>query len=233
MFILKNLNKICKKYEQDLWGTLRLNQTASIPKVAGNLLEKVNARFNRKRTRSLRIDIPRSIIKRKRRSLYGEILDTRKKICYYYGGLTKTEYRKLNVIADLKGGDFSENMLTLLEFRLCTLVHRMNFCNTILESIHLVLSGCVLVNKKVIKRPSYNVQVGDIVELHNLYKENRFNNLVHNLKCDKLLAISPGYLEINYTILSGIPVRKPNFNEVPYTFKFERDFFTSEFRGKY
>lgn len=232
MFILKKLNKICKKYDEDLWGLLRL-KTKQSNRITESFLKKINDRSNRSTSNSLRIDVPRLVSKRRRRSLYGEILDTRKKICYFYGGLTKTEYRNLNKVASNSYGDFSLIMLRLLELRLATVVYRMNFGKTILESIHLVLGGYILVNKEVIKLPSFTLKKGDVVELHDSKKESRHNEIISNLSKDNVLLLFPAYLEVDFLTMVGIVLRDPKPLEVPFTFRFDINFFSSEFKGKF
>lgn len=234
MFLLKSLNKVCRKYDQDLWGLLRAKRTR-INRLGVSFLDRYMSRGEKRShlAKSLRVDIPRISGRRRRRSVYGDILDTRKKLCYYYGGLTKFEYRQLNKLASNKVGDFSANMLSLLELRLATVVYRMNFASTILESIDLILSGYILVNKEVVKSPSKRVYVGDIVEVHYLKKKLKYDKVVYSLLTDQLLVLVPKHLEVNYLIMCGTVIREPLFSDIHFPFKVQSDFFLFEYKGKF
>lgn len=219
---------MCRHYQTDLWGHVFF---------AGKItrLLRIFLRYRKeKRTwyppLGLRLDIPRRLRRRKRQSLYGKRLDTRKKLCFFYGGLRKSSYRKIN---RLSNKNFIElGTVALLELRLASVVYRAHFALTILESIQFIQRGLVMVNKKVIKRPAYIVKKGDVIEMLPFFKKNCFTRLHHSFVEGNLLVVEYPYLEINYSVCSAFIVRIPKAGEVPIPFKVTDGFTLSEYKGK-
>lgn len=230
MFRLNKLDKLCRRYDSDLWNQCFLLGKAT--RLALFLGRKRIARRTSPRVNPslLRIDVEKKVQPRRRLSAFGKLLETRKKLCFFYGGLSKRKYRSLNYKASYMKGNYNYNMLLLLESLLCSIVYRMNFAGSILESLTLVLSGGVMVNKKIIKDPYYVVEICDVIEVTPDRKERTFNFLVNQLRSRNVLV--PKYCEINYSILCGSLVRVPRIKEVPFGFRFGSQFFFSEFTGK-
>ena len=127
MFRLKSINRVCKKYNVDLWHSILFSTKLTNLNLllVQNKYKKKNRYQNK--SASLRIDTVKHTSSRKRLSAYGQFLEIRKKICYIQGGMNKRTYRHLNHLALRMKGDFSENMLYLLESRLAMLVYRLGF----------------------------------------------------------------------------------------------------------
>jgi ribosomal protein S4 len=234
MFRLKSLNNVCFRYEVDLWKSAMFTPR----------LTRLNLMFVRKRldsleqqslksSASLRIDVLKPMSQRRRLSAYGQFMETRKKICYIQGGLSKRSYRKLNKSALRMGGDFSRNMLYLLECRLCMTVYRLGFAKNIFESIQLIYAGLIIVNKKVICSPDHSVPLGEVVELNFPVKEKKHKELCDFIAEGKRMLLQVAYCEVNFPIMGGIVFRAPFFSEVPFFFSFNPGFFYSEYAGKY
>ena len=228
MFILKNKNLVCRHYQSDLWGHVLLNQKLT-------RLLRLFLRYRReKRTwypnLGLRLDVPRRLKRYKRQSIFGKRLETRKKICFFYGGLRKTSYRKLNRISNTP--NFPYSTLCLLELRLSSLVYRANFADTILESIQFVQRGLISVNKKIIKRPSFITQKGDIVELVPFAKKDFVQKFLTKLSRRHILVGQYPYLEINYHIGALYIKEIPKPGEVPLSFKVSSGFTVPEYKEK-
>jgi small subunit ribosomal protein S4 len=228
MFVLKNKNIVCRHYQLDLWGHVLLSKKK-------NRLLRVFLRYRREKrvwypNLGLRLDIPRRLKRYRRQKLFGKRLDIRKKLCLFYGGLRKTYYRKLNKISDIS--TFPYGTLSLLELRLSSLVFRAHFAGTILESIQFVQRGWVMVNKKVIKRPSFIVKKGDIVELIPFKKSDGYYQFLEKCSSKHLLVCQYPYLEINYRVGSVYIINVPKAGEVPLSFKVPSGFTLSEYRGK-
>ena len=62
-------------------------------------------------------------------------------------------------------GVTGDNLLILLENRIDNVVFRLGFARTRNEARQVVLHGHVLVNGKKVNIPSYEVKVGDVVEI--------------------------------------------------------------------
>ena len=81
-----------------------------------------------------------------------------------YGVLEKP-FRNYYKKADKMKGMTGENLMTLLESRLDSVVFRMGFARTRREARQVVDHKHVLVNGKCINIPSYLVKAGDVVEI--------------------------------------------------------------------
>ena len=207
MFRLQKLDKIGRKYELDLWNEVHFRKKLSKLSLLfiRNRLSRMN--FYKSRATAFDIGITHNVKRRRRLSAYGKTLETRKKLCYYYGGLSKRKYRSYNWKAKKMPGSFSLNMLYLLESQLCIMAYRFHFCKTVLEGIHLVLSGNVFVNKKVVLNPQYHVLPGDIIEISGPLRELKFTELNSSVKNRPFFLLK--HLEVNFGIFCGSLIRVP------------------------
>lgn len=228
MFRLQKLNKVCRKYELNFWGNISKDS-----KAYGHLLALYRDKSKKVSTNSfLQMDTAASLSKKQRLSSFGEILSFRKKVCQFYGGLSKKKFRAMNRLAFKMQGNYALNMLTLLELKLSTVVFRMNFATSILESLSMIHSGMILVNKAVVTYPHYVVSLGDIIEVVDHEKGYRNSRYLKSLNFG-VAQPQLVYHEINYNIMAGIVISKPHFNEVPFYFNIDLDNFFSEYFGRY
>ncbi len=100
----------------------------------------------------------------KKVSEYGTQLREKQKAKFIYGVLEKP-FRNYYKKADKMKGMTGENLMTLLESRLDSVVFRMGFARTRREARQVVDHKHVLVNGKCINIPSYLVKAGDVVEI--------------------------------------------------------------------
>ena len=100
----------------------------------------------------------------KKVSEYGLQLREKQKAKFIYGVLEKP-FRNYYKKADKMKGMTGENLMTLLESRLDSVVFRMGFARTRREARQVVDHKHVLVNGKCINIPSYLVKAGDVVEI--------------------------------------------------------------------
>jgi small subunit ribosomal protein S4 len=96
--------------------------------------------------------------------LYGTQLREKQKVRRIYGILEK-QFRGYFEKADRMKGVTGENLLALLEKRLDNIVYRLGFASSRSEARILVRHGHFKVNGKKVNIPSYQVKVGDTVEL--------------------------------------------------------------------
>lgn len=95
-------------------------------------------------------------------SEYGVQLREKQKLRRIYGVLEK-QFRKTFAIADRKKGVTGEYLLSLLERRLDSVIHRFGFAGSKAAARQLVLHGHFTVNGKKVNIPSYLVKKGDII----------------------------------------------------------------------
>ncbi|WP_343192524.1 30S ribosomal protein S4 [Buchnera aphidicola (Taiwanaphis decaspermi)] len=100
-----------------------------------------------------------------RLSDYGSQLREKQKVRRLYGILEK-QFRNYYKKAAKSKGNTGENLLQILEQRLDNVVYRMGIGSTRLESRQLVNHKSILVNKKIVNIPSYQLSPGDIISVH-------------------------------------------------------------------
>jgi small subunit ribosomal protein S4 len=102
--------------------------------------------------------------RRGRLSDYGLQLREKQKLRRMYGILERQFRNYYKKAAQMKGST-GENLLKILETRLDNTVYRMGFAATRAEARQLVSHRAILVNKKIVDVPSYQVTAGDTIEV--------------------------------------------------------------------
>lgn len=97
-------------------------------------------------------------------SEYGLQLREKQKAKFIYGVLEKP-FRNYYKRADRMKGQTGENLMVLLESRLDNIIFRLSFARTRREARQVVLHKFVTVNGKTVNIPSYQVKVGDTIEI--------------------------------------------------------------------
>ena len=100
--------------------------------------------------------------RRMRVSEYGQQLREKQKVKRIYGLLEK-QFRAYFVEAARRKGNTGENLLSLLENRLDSVVFRLGFGGSRAEARQVLRHGHVTVNGKRVNIPSYQVRTGDVV----------------------------------------------------------------------
>ena len=114
----------------------------------------------------------------KKMSEYGLQLREKQKAKFIYGVLEKP-FRNYYEKADRMKGMTGENLMTLLESRLDSIIFRMGFARTRREARQIVGHKHVLVNGKCINIPSYLVKAGDVIEIREKSKSlQRYKDIV-------------------------------------------------------
>jgi small subunit ribosomal protein S4 len=101
---------------------------------------------------------------RRKVSNYGQQLKEKQKVKYIYGILEK-QLRKLYTVASKNPTATGAALLSLLERRLDNVVFRMGLAPTRAAARQLVSHNHVQVNGKKMNVPSYQVKVGDVINL--------------------------------------------------------------------
>lgn len=131
----------------------------------------------------------------------------------YYNMLEKqfsNTFRK----AQRMHGNTSLNFLRLLELRLATIVWRLGYARTIFQARQLVNHCHVLVNGAVVNIPSFQLKVGDVVEVRdrqasrNIAKANHFEG-----------AAVPAYIEADVQNFRGKIIALPEREDFPKFFQ--------------
>jgi len=91
-------------------------------------------------------------------------LREKQKVKRIYGVLEK-QFRKYYTNAEKKKGITGTNLLILLECRLDNIVYRMGFASSRNQARQLIKHNHFLVNKRKVNIPSFQVKVGDVIEI--------------------------------------------------------------------
>jgi small subunit ribosomal protein S4 len=102
--------------------------------------------------------------RRIKHSDYGQQLREKQKVKRIYG-LLENQFRLYFKRADKMKGVTGYNLLLMLERRLDNIVYRMGFTNSRNQGRQLVRNGHFLVNGKRVDIPSYQVALGDVIEV--------------------------------------------------------------------
>ena len=101
---------------------------------------------------------------RKKLSEYGMQLREKQKAKRIYGVL-EGQFRKYYDIANRTPGVTGENLVRLLEMRLDNVVYRMGYGRSRTEARQVVRHNLITVNGRRVNIPSYQVKVGDVVQV--------------------------------------------------------------------
>jgi ribosomal protein S4 len=107
----------------------------------------------------------------------------------------------------------------IIEMRLDMVLLRSNLVKTLHQARWCIVCGFVLVNGTFVKTLSYELNVGDLVQL-NFKEQDLFKTTVFSLPSD--------YLEVNYNILSVVVVGRPSEKEEKSLSKLYNFFLGSE-----
>jgi small subunit ribosomal protein S4 len=148
---------------------------------------------------------------------YGLQLRAKQKLKGYYGSITEKSFKRLYTEATRMKGDTGERLIGLLESRLDAIVYRAKFVPTVFAARQFVSHGHVLVNGKRVTIPSYQVKVGDKVEL-----KERSRQLGIVLEANQLAERDiPDYVEVDHSRQSVVYTRIPALADVPYPVQME------------
>jgi small subunit ribosomal protein S4 len=108
--------------------------------------------------------------RRGRLSDYGLQLREKQKLRRMYGILER-QFRNYYKKASKMKGSTGENLLRILEARLDNTVYRMGFATTRAEARQIVGHRAIMVNKKIVNIPSFQLSAGDTIEVREKAKK--------------------------------------------------------------
>jgi small subunit ribosomal protein S4 len=148
----------------------------------------------------------------KKLSDYGTQLQAKQKLKGYYGNITERQFRKYYTEASRRQGDTGENMVGLLECRLDAVVYRAKFVPTPFAARQIVSHGHVKVNGKRVTVASYQIKVGDTIEL-----SQKARDMALVLEASKSAERDvPDYVEADHNKMTAKFLRTPKLADVPY-----------------
>ena len=147
----------------------------------------------------------------KKVSEYGLQLKEKQKAKFIYGVLEKP-FRNLFAKAErMKNGTAGENLMSLLELRLDNVLFRLGIGRTRTEARQIVDHRHVLVNGKIVNIPSYEVKVGDVIEIKEKAKSaQRYKDILEVTGGRSV----PAWLEADHENLCGKVVAVPTREQI-------------------
>jgi small subunit ribosomal protein S4 len=148
---------------------------------------------------------------------YGLQLRAKQKLKGYYASITEKSFRKLYDEAARRKGDTGENLIGLLESRLDAIIYRAKFVATPFAARQFVSHGHITVNGQRVNIPSYQVKVGDKIEVRERSKQ-----LTVLIEATQLAERDvPDYVEVDHHKMTATYARVPALSDVPYPVQME------------
>jgi len=148
---------------------------------------------------------------------FGIQLRAKQKLKGYYASISEKQFRGLYDEAVRLKGDSGAHLIGLLERRLDAVVYRAKFVPTVFAARQFVNHGHVKVNGRRVNIPSYQLKVGDVVEVKEKSKQ-----LALVLEAISLAERDvPDYIEADHGKMTAKFARIPGLNEVPYPVQME------------
>jgi len=147
---------------------------------------------------------------RRKVSEYAVGLNEKQKLRYIYG-LLERQFRRVFEIAKRERGVTGERFLQLLETRLDSVIYSLGFAKSRAAARQIVNHGHVRVNGHKVDIASYNVQVGDEIEIRNSPTSRQI--ATRNLEENRARNV-PGWLALNAEQFKAVVNRLPNRDEM-------------------
>ena len=145
-------------------------------------------------------------------SEYGMQLREKQK-CRRAYGLLETQFYKTYERATNMKGITGDNLLSLLERRLDSVVYRLGFANTRRQARQLVNHGHFTVNGNRVNIPSYLIKTGDVVAVSEKAASNAF---FKKLKEDDAFVAAPKWLDRDKNTLQGKVIAMPTKADIDF-----------------
>src|SRR6202045_4233492 len=148
---------------------------------------------------------------------FGTQLKAKQKVKGYYGNVGERQFHSYYVEARRLKGDSSANLIGLLERRLDAFIYRAKFVPTVFAARQFVNHGHIKVNGRRVNIPSFQVKVGDLVEVKDKSKQ-----LALVLEATGLGERDvPDYVEVDHNKMTAKLARVPTITEGPYPVQME------------
>ncbi len=155
--------------------------------------------------------------RKKKPTDFGIQLMAKQKLKGYYGNISEKQFRRYYDEASRQKGDTSQNLIGLLECRLDAVVYRAKFVPTVFASRQFINHGHVTVNGKKVTIPSYQVKLGDVVEVRQKARE--IPLVIEALTLPERDV--PEYIDMDPKKMSASMTRVPSLDDVPYPVQME------------
>ena len=147
---------------------------------------------------------------RRKLSDYALGLAEKQKLRYQYG-LLERQFRRMFQMALKKRGVTGETLLQLLETRLDNVTFRMGLATTRPFARQVVNHGHLRVNGRKVYTPSYQVKVGDVIEINDTAKTRQLTT--KSLESSQIRPV-PDWINFSKDSLRGQIMRMPTLDDI-------------------
>ena len=148
---------------------------------------------------------------------FGVQLRAKQKLKGYYANISEKQFHGIYAEAIRLRGDSGANLIGLLERRLDAMIYRAKFVPTVFAARQFINHGHVKVNGRRVNIASFQLKVGDVVEVKDKSKQ-----LALVLEATGLAERDvPDYIEVDHTKMTAKLARVPTVTEVPYPVQME------------
>ena len=148
---------------------------------------------------------------------FGVQLRAKQKLKGYYANISEKQFRGIYAEAIRLRGDSGANLIGLLERRLDAVIYRAKFVPTVFAARQFINHGHVKVNGRRVNIASFQMKVGDVVEVKDKSKQ-----LALVLEATGLAERDvPDYIEVDHSKMTAKLARVPTLTEVPYPVQME------------
>ena len=146
--------------------------------------------------------------KKSKLSTYGVMMQEKQKLKAHYA-LTESQLRNLFLVAKRKEGRTNETLMQHIEMRLDATVYHSGIAPTIFAAKQFVSHRHILVDGKIVDRPSYRLKPGQVVSI-NAEKSPKVAEIAREVN-----STGPAYYETNKEDLKVTVLREPMIEEIP------------------
>lgn len=146
--------------------------------------------------------------KKSKLSTYGVMMQEKQKLKAHYA-LTESQLRNLFIVAKRKEGRTNEILMQHIEMRLDATVYHSGIAPTIFAAKQFVAHRHILVDGKIVDRPSFRLKPGQVVSI-NAEKSLKVAEIARDVN-----STIPPYYETNKEELKVTVLREPMIEEIP------------------
>ena len=146
--------------------------------------------------------------KKSKLSTYGVMMQEKQKLKAHYA-LTESQLRNIFLVAKRKEGRTNEILMQHIELRLDAAVYHSGFAPTIFAAKQFVSHRHILVDGKIVDRPSYRLKPGQVLSI-NAEKSPKIAEIARDVN-----STIPPYFETNKEQLKVTVLREPMIEEIP------------------
>ena len=146
--------------------------------------------------------------KKSKLSTYGVMMQEKQKLKAHYA-LTESQLRNLFIVAKRKEGRTNEILMQHIEMRLDATVYHSGIAPTIFAAKQFVAHRHILVDGKIVDRPSFRLKPGQVVSI-NAEKSPKVAEIARDVN-----STIPPYYETNKEQLKLTIAREPMIEEIP------------------